>query len=73
MFHVKPKRYKMTQRVKGGPKRIQVQLSQELYDWLVSKQDQDEEQTGIRPTLSAEIFAYVYMAHKKEKERENAK
>lgn len=59
----------MSRKMKSGPKRIQVQLSQELYDWLVLKQDQDEKETGMRPTLSAEVFAYVHMAHKKEKER----
>jgi hypothetical protein len=61
---VKPERYSM---VVKGPKRIQVQLSKELYDWLKEKQDQDEEEMGMRPSMSAEIFAYVHMAYKKEK------
>jgi Holliday junction resolvasome RuvABC DNA-binding subunit len=61
----------MTRRVKTGPKRIQVQLSQELYDWLKRKQDQDEAETGMRPTMSAEVFAYVYLGYKRERESQN--
>jgi hypothetical protein len=52
-----------------APKRIQVQLSKELYDWLEKKQKEDEKQNGYKPSLSSEIFAYIYMAYKKEKNR----
>ena len=45
-------------------KRVQVTLSDELYEWLKKQQIEDEKNDGIKPSLSAEIFAYVHMAYK---------
>jgi hypothetical protein len=47
-------------------KRVQVTLTPEVYDWLLTKQKADEEDSGIRPSLSSEIFAYCYIAMKKD-------
>lgn len=50
-------------------KRVQVSLSDELYEWLQEKIIEDHERTGNRTSLSNQIYAYVYIARQDELER----